>query len=229
MQAKGAQKSVQMHNKKKVLPPGTFELKLGATVEIPRVGYPCIYVSQRFCADHEVIDAVARVGTRLYPAFPCVMDPAYCSVWNGDDEDEPKTVRIELLSAEAAGRLRPAEKIQFCIEHVDPAQFGGGLPGCDLNSYTHERLDGGMLQVGQKFELLCNGRQERVEVVGIDFGAEKIDDDEKEDARNTEEVENCEEDEKAAEERRQCGLQRAAAKTAVVAPTTRFDWENVSF
>lgn len=43
--SKCQQKTVQNHPKKQVLPLNAFELKLGATVEVSRVGYPCAYVS----------------------------------------------------------------------------------------------------------------------------------------------------------------------------------------
>ena len=119
-------------------------------MEVPRVGYPCVYVGQRFCAEHGVFDAVARVCGRLYPVLPCVMDPAYCSVWNGNFENrkEPKTLVLELLPAEAARRLRQAAEVRLSITNVSPEQFGGGMTGCDLESYAHERLDGGILQTG---------------------------------------------------------------------------------
>lgn len=99
------------------------------------------------------------------------MDPSYCSVWNGDreEEKEPKSLVLELLPAEAVQKLQQAAEVSFSITNVNPEQFGGGIAGCDLESYAHERLDGGLFQTGQKFELLCNGRQERVEVLKIKF------------------------------------------------------------
>lgn len=135
------------------------------------MGYPCVYVSQRFCADHAIFDAVARVGARLYPVLPCLMDPAYCSVWNAKEEpeSEKKVVRIEILSENALLKLRPATVVDLHVEGVDPNSFGGGIDGCDLDTYVHSQLDGGLLGRGQALELLCNGRKTQVEVLGVEF------------------------------------------------------------
>ena len=159
---------------------------MGATVEVPRVGYPCLYVSQRFCADHGLLDALANVDGAVYPVIPCVMDPSYCTVSTGVGKplaDQPGVAgqrggktRFRILDPSEAARIPPATVLRLRAAGLNPRKFGGGLADCDLDHYLHEQLDGAVLQPGQAFQLLCNGRETRFEVVNAHGEAERLKD-----------------------------------------------------
>ncbi|CAL5994730.1 Cell_division control protein 48 [Hexamita inflata] len=132
--------------------PAEITLKIGASVEIPRVAYPCIYIPSSVY--EQMFSKIVLFEDNLFPVLPALIDKAYCAPFNL--QNDFKYVK------QITFRQQPLVKALKTVVLRFDAQL---RKFTHLQSYLKNILTNSVMNKGQTFEVLVNGRQCKFTVV----------------------------------------------------------------